>query len=67
MKRLLMILTMAWAAMSVHAITVPDTIFNRSAHEDFAFGADVSFVPQMESWGRNGSTRMASRRISCRF
>jgi len=51
MKQLLIILTMAWTAMSVHAITVPDTIFNRSEHEDFAFGADVSFVPQMESWG----------------
>ena len=50
-KQLLLMLTMAWAAMSVEAITVTDTIFNRSAHEDFAFGADVSFVPQMESWG----------------
>lgn len=46
-----MMLTMAWAAMSAHAITVTDTIFNRYAHEDFAFGADVSFVPMMESWG----------------
>ena len=46
-----MMLTMAWAAMSAHAVTVTDTIFNRYAHEDFAFGADVSFVPQMESWG----------------
>ena len=44
-KQLLLMLTMAWAAMSVEAITVTDTIFNRSAHEDFAFGADVSFVP----------------------
>ena len=43
---------MAWAAMSGHAITVTDTIFNRQAHEaDFAFGADVGFVSQMESWG----------------
>ena len=42
---------MAWAAMSAHAVTVTDTLFNRNAHEDFAFGADVSFVPQMESWG----------------
>ena len=41
----------AWTAMSSHAITVTDTIFNRYAHEDFAFGADVSFVPMMESWG----------------
>ena len=44
-------LTMAWETMSAHAITVTDTIFNRYAHEYFAFGADVSFVPQMESWG----------------
>jgi arabinogalactan endo-1,4-beta-galactosidase len=43
---------LAWAAMSSHAITVTDTIFNRLAHEaDFAFGADVGFVSQMESWG----------------
>ena len=44
-------MTMAWATMSAHAITVTDTLFNRNQHEDFAFGADVSFVPQMESWG----------------
>jgi len=38
--------------MSSHAITVTDTIFDRKAHEsDFAFGADVGFVSQMESWG----------------
>ncbi len=42
---------MAWAAIGVRAITVTDTIFNRSEHEVFAFGADVSFVPMMESWG----------------
>ena len=43
---------MTWAAMSGHAVTVTDTIFNRKAHEtDFAFGADVGFVSQMESWG----------------
>jgi arabinogalactan endo-1,4-beta-galactosidase len=42
----------AWTAMSSHAITVTDTIFDRKAHEsDFAFGADVGFVSQMESWG----------------
>lgn len=45
-------MTMAWATMYVHAITVTDTIFNRQAHEeDFAFGADIGFVSQMESWG----------------
>ena len=43
---------MAWAVMNAHAITVTDTIFNRTAHEtDFAFGADIGFVSQMESWG----------------
>jgi arabinogalactan endo-1,4-beta-galactosidase len=32
--------------------TVTDTIFDRKAHEeDFAFGADIGFVSQMESWG----------------
>lgn len=51
MKKLLMIMSMAWAVVSAHAITVTDTIFNRYAHEEFAFGADVSFVPQMEGWG----------------
>jgi len=51
--------TMKWVAamvmscmtMSVGALTVTDTIFNRYEHEEFAFGADVSFVPQMEGWG----------------
>ena len=53
MKRnLLFFLLVAWAAMSGHAITLTDTIFNRQAHEaDFGFGADVGFVSQMESWG----------------
>lgn len=33
-------------------LTVTDTIFDRSAYENtFAFGADVSFIPMMESWG----------------
>lgn len=31
---------------------VTDTVFNRSIHEnDFAFGADVSWLSQQESWG----------------
>ena len=34
------------------AETVTDTIFSREAlEEDFAFGADIGFVSQMESWG----------------
>ena len=51
MKQLLLTLALVWTAISAGAITVTDTIFNRYKHEDFAFGADVSFVPQMESWG----------------
>ncbi len=52
MKRsLLLTLLMVWMTMGSHAITITDTIFNRYEHEDFAFGADVSFVPMMESWG----------------
>ena len=32
--------------------TVVDTIFNRVEHEeDFAFGADISWLSQQESWG----------------
>lgn len=49
MKRQLLIFMMAVAALANHAYTVTDTIFNRSDHEDYAFGADVSFVPMMES------------------
>jgi len=51
MKQLLMAMAMAWTAMGIQAATVTDTIFNRYEHENYAFGADVSFVPQMESWG----------------
>lgn len=51
MKQILLILMMVWATISAHATTVTDTIFHRNDHETFAFGADVSFVPQMESWG----------------
>ena len=37
-------MTMAWATMYVHAITVTDTIFNRQAHEeDFAFPDFITF------------------------
>ncbi len=51
MKRQLLSLFFAFMALGTQAITVTDTIFNRYAHEDYAFGADVSFVPQMEGWG----------------
>lgn len=47
MKRQLLTLLMAATAMALQAATVTDTIFTRAAHEDFAFGADVSFVPMM--------------------
>ena len=50
------------------AETVTDTIFSRVSHEeDFAFGADIGFVSQMESWERSGSTRTASKRTYSRF
>ena len=42
---------MACTTINAQTLTVTDTIFNRSEHEDYAFGADVSFVPMMESWG----------------
>ncbi len=52
MKRILLLSFLLCFTVGIHAIMVTDTIFNRAAHEtDFAFGADVSFVPQMESWG----------------
>ena len=52
MKRSTLFVVMMVMALTAQAITVTDTLFNRAAHEaDFAFGADVSFVPQMESWG----------------
>lgn len=48
-----MLIALVWAGQKgwSQSQTVTDTIFNRYEHEDFAFGADVSFVPQMESWG----------------
>ncbi|MCR5820771.1 MAG: arabinogalactan endo-1,4-beta-galactosidase [Bacteroidaceae bacterium] len=51
MKKLLLMFTLAYVAIGAKAITVTDTIFNRTQHETFAFGADVSFVPSMEGWG----------------
>jgi len=51
MNRSLLVFFVTWLALSARAITVTDTIFSRSAHDDYAFGADVSFVPMMESWG----------------
>ena len=47
---LLSVLVMGFSNQA-NAMTVTDTIFDRKIHEqDFAFGADVSFVSQMESW-----------------
>jgi len=46
-----LLLVMACLTIGAQAITVTDTIFHRNDHEEFAFGADVSFVPMMESWG----------------
>lgn len=48
-----MLIGLFWAVQNgwSQSLTVTDTIFSRYEHEDFAFGADVSFVPQMESWG----------------
>lgn len=52
MKRfVLLMLIMTCLSVSAQTITVTDTLFKRYDHEDFAFGADVSFVPMMESWG----------------
>ena len=52
MKRILTVFLAMTVMLQVCALTVTDTIFNRAAHEnDFAFGADVGFVSQMESWG----------------
>ncbi len=52
MRRHLFLFFFSWLALYGRAITVTDTIFDRQAYEDsFAFGADVSFVPMMESWG----------------
>lgn len=51
MKKNLLLLMLLWLSLGTHAITVTDTVFNRKEHEEFAFGADISFVPQMESWG----------------
>ena len=51
-KRATLLILLMAMTFGVRAITVTDTLFNRSAHElDFAFGADISFVPQMEGWG----------------
>lgn len=51
-KRATLLILLMAMTFGVRAITVTDTLFNRSVHEqDFAFGADVSFVPQMEGWG----------------
>ena len=50
-KRIILLLTLMSVLTSSFAYTVTDSVFNRYEHEDFAFGADVSFVPQMESWG----------------
>ncbi len=51
MRRIFLMFALTWMTLAMHAYTVTDTIFNRSQHEDYAFGADISFVPQMEGWG----------------
>ncbi|MCR5393954.1 MAG: glycosyl hydrolase 53 family protein [Bacteroidales bacterium] len=51
MKRIFTSLLALALSVPMWAFTVTDTIFNRYEHESFAFGADISFVPQMEGWG----------------
>ena len=52
MKRVLTASMFLMMNVMANAITVTDTIFDRKANEEnFAFGADVGFVSQMESWG----------------
>ena len=42
----------AAALLQAQPYLIVDTVFDRKAHEtDFAFGADIGFVSQMESWG----------------
>ncbi len=56
MRHLLTIVMLALGCFAertvAQTLTVTDTIFDRQAYEDkFAFGADLSGVPMMESWG----------------
>ena len=48
MKRIILILYIG-LIIGAQAKTVTTQIFDRWAHENFAFGADVSFVPNMEN------------------
>lgn len=52
LRLLILVLLGGTGVNEAKAETVTDTIFSREAHEeDFAFGADIGFVSQMESWG----------------
>lgn len=39
------------SANSLFSQSMKDTIFDRDAHSEFAFGADISWLSQLESWG----------------
>lgn len=52
-KKFLMsaILGLLLSANSLFSQSLKDTIFNRNENNEFAFGADISWLSQLESWG----------------
>ena len=62
-KTLTLTLTLALAVIVfAQDKTVVDTIFNRAAYEDtFAFGADISWLSQQESWGTYYNNRAGKK------
>ena len=45
------ILGLLLSANSLFSQSLKDTIFNRNENNEFAFGADISWLSQLESWG----------------
>ena len=50
------------SSVGAQPMTVTETVFDRAAHEDsFAFGADISWLSQQESWGTYYCNRKGKR------
>ena len=64
MKKFLLLFAMAFCAgtgVVAQQKTVKETVFDRAAHEQFAFGADISWLSQQESWNTYYCNRKGQR------
>ena len=66
-KKYLLFLLYTYLIIGCKTASSPTKVFERWAHDDFAFGDDISFVPNMEIIMLNGLIKMEMKKISSKF